>query len=150
MCQPPNKVIKITLSCCLLHNKLKNIAIERKIEKELRQAAAVADDDNDDNLVNTDGPDMSVIPNLQPPSKKSGQNDTPEPASSRPKSIYSWSLLPGDTTFATTCGQKVVALSIFLCKLLPAKVVSKVVILKPPYKAKIYNTIKNMIQNAAS
>jgi hypothetical protein len=52
-------------------------------------------------------------PNLQPPSKKSGQNDTAEPASSWLKSIYGWSLLPGDTTFATNFGQKVVALSIF-------------------------------------
>jgi hypothetical protein len=35
----------------------------------------------------------------------SGQNDTAEPAFSRLKSIYGWSLLPGDTTFATNFGQ---------------------------------------------
>jgi hypothetical protein len=45
--------------------------------------------------------------------KKSGQNDTAEPASSRLKSIYGWSLLLGDTTFATNFGQKVVANSTF-------------------------------------
>jgi hypothetical protein len=32
----------------------------------------------------------------------SGQNETAEPASSRPKGIYGWSLLPGDTTFYAT------------------------------------------------
>jgi hypothetical protein len=50
---------------------------------------------------------------LQPTTKKSGQNDTAAPASSRLKSIYGWSLLPGDTTFATNFGQKVMANSTF-------------------------------------